>query len=53
MEVKLKQRNKLIKMVDRSTIGWETVVKYEADPVASDSRCGKKIRGTEKKVLSK
>ena len=34
---KLKRRHKLIKVVDKSVLGWENVAKYEADPIASGS----------------
>ena len=43
LTVKLKRRNKLIKMSDRSVLGWDTVAEYEADPIAGDSDDGKKI----------
>ena len=43
LTVKLKRRNKLIKMSDRSVLGWDTVAEYDADPIASDSDDGKKI----------
>ena len=36
LTAKLKRRNKLIKMADRSARGWGTVAEYEADPFASD-----------------
>ena len=42
--VKLKRRNKLIEMADRSALGWETVAEYEADPIASFSEDRKKNR---------
>ena len=37
LTTKLKRRNKLIKMADRSVLGWGTVAEYEADPIVSDS----------------
>ena len=37
LTAKLKRRNKLIKMADRSVLGWDTVAEYEADPIASNS----------------
>ena len=37
LTTKLKLRNKLIKMADRSVLGWDTVAEYEADPIASNS----------------
>ena len=36
LTAKLKRQNKLIKMTDRSVLGWETVAEYEADPIVSD-----------------
>ena len=50
---KLKRRNKLIKLADRSVLGWETVAKYETDAVASDSDDGKKFRQAENRTYSK
>ena len=53
LTAKLKRRNKLIKMPDRSTLGWDTVAEYEPDPIASDSDDGKKIRQAENRALTK
>ena len=53
LTAKLKRRNKLIKMADRSVLGWDTVAEYEADPIASDSDDGKKIRQAENRALTK
>ena len=53
LTAKLKRRNKLIKMADRSVLGWDTVTEYEDDPSASDSDDGKKIRQAENRVLTK
>ena len=44
---KLKGRNNLIKMVDRSTIA-----EYEADLILSDSEKGKKFRQAENRALN-
>ena len=44
LTAKLKRRNRLIKMADRSVLGWDTVAKYKTNPIASDSDDGKKIR---------
>ena len=52
LSVKLKRRNKLIKMADRSIVGWDTVTKYEIDPIASTSGDEKKIRAAENIALS-
>ena len=43
LTAKLKRRDKLIIRADGSIVGWETVVKYKADPMNSDSDDGKKI----------
>ena len=53
LTAKLKRRSKLIKMVDRSVLGWDTLVEYDADPIASDSDDGKKIRQAENSALTK
>ena len=53
LTAKLKRRNKRIKMADRSVLGWDTVTEYEADPIASDSDDGKKIRQAENRTLTK
>ena len=37
LTAKLKRRNKLIKMADRSVLGWDTIAEYEADPITSNS----------------
>ena len=53
LTAKLKRRNKLIKLVDRSVLGWDTVTEYEDDPSASDSDDGKKIRQAKNRALTK
>ena len=53
LPAKLKRRNKLIQMADRSVLGWDTVAEYEADPIASDLDNGKKIRQAENRALTK
>ena len=50
---KLKRRDKLIRMADRSLIGWDTVAEYEADLITSDSNDGKKIRQAGNRALTK
>ena len=51
LTAKLKRWNKLMKMPDRSVLGWDT--EYEADPIPSDSDDGKKIRQAENRALTK
>ena len=53
LKAKPERRNKLIKMADRSVLGWDTVTEYEADPIASDSDDGKKIRQAKTRGLTK
>ena len=53
MTAKLKRRNKLIKMANRSVLGWDNVAEYEADLITSDSDDGKKIRQAENRVFTK
>ena len=53
LTAKLKRRNKLIRMANRSFLGWDTVAEYEVDPIASDSDDGKKIRQAENRALTK
>ena len=53
LTAKLKRRNKVINMADRSVLGWETVAEYEADPIASDLENGKKTRQAENRALTK
>ena len=40
-------------MANRSVPGWDTVAKYEADQIASNSDDGKKIRQAEIRTLTK
>ena len=53
MTAKLKRRNKLIKMANRSVLGWDNVAEYEADLITSDSDDGKKIRQAANRVFTK
>ena len=53
LAAKPKRRNKLIKIVDRSVLGCDTVAEYEADAIANDSDDGKKIRQAENRGLTK
>ena len=50
---KIKKRNKLIKLADRSSVGWSIVEEYEADPIASDSDDSRKIRQAEQRAIRK
>ena len=45
--VKLKKRNKLIKLADKSQAGWYFAEEYETDNLASDSEDEKKIKRAE------
>ena len=40
-------------MANRIVPGWDTVAKYEADPIANNSDDGKKIRQAEIRALTK
>ena len=48
LTVNLKRRNKLIKMEDRSVLGWDTVAEYEADPIAQRLRRWKEDQASRK-----
>ena len=52
LTAKLKRRSKLIKMADRSALGWDTVAEYKDDSIASASD-GKKISQAKNKALTK
>ena len=51
--IALKQRQKLIKVADRSSLGWATVKEYIADDLADDSDDEKRLRKAEKSAASK
>ena len=40
----IKDRNKLIRLADKSSGGWATVTEYQSDSIASDSADEKKMR---------
>ena len=50
---KLRKRNKLIKMADRSKAGWKIVDEYLTDLVASDAEDDRWIKKCEKAALAK
>ena len=45
---KLDQREKLIRLADRSDLGWAVAKRYQEDPIALDSDDEKRIRRAEK-----
>ena len=50
---KLKKRNKLILMADRSKAGWKIVEEYLTDEIASNPEDDKKMKKAEKRALEK
>ena len=50
---KIKKKNKIIKIVDRSEAGWALAEEYESDPVADDSDDCKRIRQAEQRAIKK
>ena len=49
----LETRNKMIKVADKSSGGWQTVEKYLSDSIASDSDDKRKLRAAESTALRK
>ena len=50
---RIKKRNKLLKIVDKSLASWLIVAKYETNDCASESADDKKIRKAEKAALQR
>ena len=50
---KIKKRNKLLVMADRSEQGWDAVKEYLTDDVASDSDDARKMKQAEKRAAEK
>ena len=49
----LATRQKLIKVTDRSELGWKVVSEYEADELASDSKDENKLKKAERSAERK
>ena len=50
---KIKKRNKLVRLADRSSVGWSIVEEYEEDPIASDSDDSRKNPQAEQRAIRK
>ena len=45
------KRNKLLRLADRSRLGWATVAEHMSDDLASDSEDEKRMKATENRAL--
>ena len=52
-EQDLRQRNKLVKLADKSEAGWMAVDEYLADDLAEDSEDDKKIRSVQPRAAAR
>ena len=50
---KIRKRNKILRIADRSSGGWDTVKEYLSDDLASDSADEKRIRSAENRATAK
>ena len=53
MNEKIRKRQKMIRLADRSSAGWATVNEYLPDELASDSDDDRKLRQAENRAMSK
>lgn len=52
-QMKLRHRNKLIRIADKSVGAWDTVKEYESDDQPSDSKDERKCKKAESRAISK